>query len=151
MRVRFALLLLGLCFWLPAQTKVTVDKLVGMIRSSIQLKHSDKEVANYVRKLALSQRLDDRTIEELQGLGAGPKTVEALNALRDASKDLPAPPPVVVAPETPAPAPFPPPSPAEQRRVIDQAREFALGYTKNLPNYICTQVTRRYVDPSGLE
>ena len=151
MRVRFALLLLGLCFWLPAQTKVTVDKLVGMIRSSIQLKHSDKEVANYVRKLALSQRLDDPTIEELQGLGAGPKTVEALNALRDASKNLPAPPPLAVAPETPAPTPFPPPSPAEQRRVIDQTREYALGYTKNLPNFICTQVTRRYLDRSGLE
>jgi hypothetical protein len=151
MRARFAVLLLGLSFWLPAQTKLTVDQLVGMIRSSIQLKHPDKEVASYVRKLALSQRLDDRTIEELQGLGAGPKTVEALNALRDASKGLPAPPPVAVAPETPAPPLFPPPSPEEQRGVIGHAREFALGYSKNLPNFICTQVTRRYVDPSGLE
>ena len=151
MRVRLALLLLGLSFWLPAQTKLTVDQLVKYIRSAIELKQLDRDVAKDLRKRTLSQRLDDRTIEELQGLGAGPKTVETLNALRDASKDLPAPPPVAVVPETPAPASPPPPSPEEQRRVIDQAREFALGYSKNLPNFICTQVTRRYVDPSGLE
>ena len=116
------MLLLGLSFWLPAQTKLTVDQLVKYIRSAMELKQLDKDVAKDLRKRTLSQRLDDRTIEELQGLGAGPKTVEALNALRDASKDLPAPPPAAVAPETPAPAPTPPPSREEQRKVIDQAR-----------------------------
>ncbi len=30
-------------------------------------------------------------------------------------------------------------------------REYALNYTKNLPNFLCTQVTRRYYDDSGSE
>lgn len=146
--MRVGLLLVGLCLWLPAQTRLTVEQLVSFIRSSIKLKHDDRQVANYVRKLQLVQKLDDRTIEELQGEGAGPKTVEALHELRDATKDLPSPPPPAL---KPAPVVIPPPSPEEQRKIIEQAREYALSYTKRLPDFICTQVTRRYVDPSGLE
>ncbi len=150
MRAKVALLLFVFALWLPAQNRLTAEQVVKFIRSAIALKQSDKEVANYLRKQAMSERLDDRTIEELQGLGAGPKTVEVLNALRDASKSLPgAERPAVQ--ETPAPAPIPPPSPEDQRKIVAQAREFALGYTKGLPNFICTQVTRRYIDPSGLE
>jgi hypothetical protein len=150
MRAKLALLLFGFSLWLPAQNKLTVEQVVRFIRSAIALKQSDKEVANYLRKQTMAERLDDRTIEELQGLGAGPRTVEALNALREASRNLPIP-EQPAAQEGPAPAPMPPPSPQEQRRIIEQVREYALGYTKNLPNFICTQVTRRYIDPSGLE
>jgi hypothetical protein len=49
------------------------------------------------------------------------------------------------------PSPIPPPSAEEQQRIIQEVRENALHYTKSLPDFICTQVTRRYVDPSGLE
>jgi hypothetical protein len=148
MRVRVAVLLLGALLWLPAQTRLTVEQLLSFIRSSIKLKQDDRQVANYLRRLQLTQRLDDRTIEELQGEGAGPKTVEALHELRDTTKDLPSPPPP--APK-PAPVVIPPPSPEEQRKIIEQARQYALSYTKRLPDFICTQVTRRYYDPSGLE
>lgn len=34
-------------------------------------------------------------------------------------------------------------TPAEQAAVIEQVREHALTYTKQLPNYICTQLTRQ--------
>jgi len=150
MRAKLALLVFVASLLCPAQNKLTVEQVVKFIRSAIELKQSDREVADYLRRQAMRERLDDRTIEELEGLGAGPRTVEALRRLRDASKNLPAPetPP---AQEAPAPAPMPPPSPEEQRRVIEQARDYALSYTKNLPNFICTQVTRRYFDPSGLE
>jgi hypothetical protein len=47
--------------------------------------------------------------------------------------------------------PIPPPSSLEQGRILDQVREYAMEYTKKLPNFICTQVTRRFIDPSGLE
>jgi hypothetical protein len=107
-------------------------------------------VAKYLSKVTLSERLDDRTIEELQGEGLGARTVEALRNLRDASKDLPEAPHVVATPQS-QPPPMPPPSPEDQRKIIAQARSYAMGYTKNLPNFICTQVTRRYLDPSGLE
>ncbi len=132
----------------PAQLKMTVAQLVSFVKSSIELHHPDRQVADYLKKVTLSNRLDDRTIEELQGQGAGYRTVEALRALRDASKNLP---PPVAEPPKPKPAPIPGPSSLEERKIIEDARQYALGYVKRLPDFICTQVTRRYVDPSGLE
>jgi len=136
----------GVSAW--AQAQLTVEQLISFVQSSIKLQHPDKQVANYLQRLKLAERLDDRTIEDLQGLGAGPRTVEALRTLRDASKSLPPPPPRV---RQPAPTPIPAPSLAEQRKLLDEVREYALNYTKSLPDFICTQVTRRYYDPTGLE
>ncbi|MBI4875624.1 MAG: hypothetical protein HY822_13405 [Acidobacteria bacterium] len=133
---------------LPAQMRMTVAQLLTFVKSSIELRHPDKQVGDYLRKVVLTDRLDDRTIEDLQGLGAGPRTLEALRALRDASKDL-APPPVV-APKPPPP-PIPGPSSAEQKRIIEEVRQYSLSYVKRLPDFVCTQVTRRFYDPSGLE
>jgi hypothetical protein len=149
MRFRLALLLLGVSFSLSAQSKLTVEQLVSFVKSAIQLKQPDKQVAAYLSKVTLSQKLDGHTMEELQALGAGAKTVEALNTLRLASKDLPAPP--KAAPPPPPPPPIPPPSSEEQARVLEKVREYALNYANNLPDFLCTQVTRRYVDPSGME
>ncbi len=149
MRFRLALLLFGVSLLAPAQMKLTVEQLVGFMRSAIQLKQPDKEVAAYLRKVTLTQKLEPRTIEELQGMGAGPKTVEALNALAGASQALPAGP--KPEPVPPPPPPIPPPSEQEQKEVLDKVREYALSYTANLPDFLCTQVTRRYVDPAGME
>jgi hypothetical protein len=113
----------------------------------VQLKHPDKQVAEYLRRARLSERLDERTIEELQGDGAGPKTVGALRDLAQASQSLPKPAPKVVAKASP----IPPPSPEEQDRVLAEARENSINYDKSLPDFICTQVTRRFEDPTGLE
>jgi len=132
----------------PAQMKMSVAQLVSFVKSSIELHHPDRQVAEYLKKVTLSNRLDPRTVEELQGLGAGPRTVEALNALRDASKSLP--PPPAEAPK-PKPAPIPGPSPLEEKKIVEEARQYALNYVKRLPDFICNQVTRRYIDPSGLE
>jgi hypothetical protein len=152
MRFKLGLLLFGVCLSLSAQMKMSVAQLVTFIDSAIQLKQPDKEVAAYLRKVAMSERLDGRTVEELQGQGAGPKTVEALEALRDASAGLHAAPVRTPTPSpTPTPIPIPPPSLAEQNKIIEQARDYALNYTKNLPNFLCTQVTRRYYDRSGGE
>ena len=38
-----------------------------------------------------------------------------------------------------------PPDTAEQARVIDGLRAYAKAYTKNLPNFICSQVTKREI------
>jgi hypothetical protein len=149
MRLRVVLLLLGVSLWLPAQMKMTVEQLANFISSEIHLKEADRDVAAYLAKVKLSQRLDDRTIEELQAQGAGPKTVAALHALKEASQTLPAPP--KPAPPPPPPPPIPPASAEEQTKVIEQARDYALNYTKSLPDFLCTQVTRRYVDPNGME
>jgi len=128
------------------EMNMTVAQLVMFIRSSVELKQPDVKVAEYLRKVKLTDRLEDRTIEDLQSLGAGAKTVAALRELSEASARLtvappPPPPPVYVPP--------PPPDSEEQGKIIQQTREYALNYTKQLPNFICVQVTRRDIDPSG--
>jgi hypothetical protein len=128
---------------------MSLDQLRSFIESSKKLGHSDKKIADYVKTITLTHRLSEPAIEDLQAAGAGPRTIEALRALAVASRTLPAPP----APPPPreAPKPIPPADEAEQNRVLEEARQYALDYVRNLPNFICTQVTRRYVDESGLE
>jgi len=128
------------------EMNLTVAQLVMFIKSSVQLKQPDRQVAEYLRHVKLTDKLEDRTIEDLQSLGAGPKTVAALRELSEASASLtvappPPPPPVYVPP--------PPPDSEEQAKIIDQARDYAINYTKQLPNFICVQVTRRDYDPTG--
>jgi VWFA-related protein len=41
------------------------------------------------------------------------------------------------------------PPTAEQQRLIETARENALRYSERLPNFICTQATRRMIDAGG--
>jgi hypothetical protein len=43
------------------------------------------------------------------------------------------------------------PSPEEQTNLLDGIREYAIHYTRNLPDFICTEQTSRYVDPDGKE
>ncbi len=133
-----------------AQTKMTVAQLRSFVRSSIQLKHDDQKVAAFLKKVQLSERLEDREIEDLEGQGAGPSTLNALRVLREASAKLSAVPAAVVA-KPPAPVVIPPPSAAEQERVLAQVRDYSLAYDQRLPDFICAQVTRRFYDPTGLE
>lgn len=133
------------------QTRMTVDQLRSFLKSSVDLHQPDKQVAAFLKKSKLTQRFDAALFEEYSGMpGVGPLTVEALRELLAATKDLPPAPARVVA-ARPAVVAIPPPSAAEQKEILERAREYALGYSKRLPDFICLQVTRRYVDPSGLE
>ena len=146
MWVRVGILALLLSATTSAQT-LTVDALVRLVRSSIELGHKDKQVAKYLETVQLSEKLDTGTIEDLEGDGAGPHTLEALKALQAASAKLEKAAPVVEEkrPERPAP------SPEEQDRILEAVRQYAMSYTRQLPDFICTQVTRRYVDPTGMQ
>ena len=147
MRYRLLAAVFAVCLAATAQT-LSVRELVSFVQSSEQLikegKQTDGEVAKYLAKVKLTERLDDRVIEDLQSHGIGAKTLQALQALRDRTKDLMAAKPI--APEAP-PTPIPPPSSEEQAAIISDVREYALNYSKNLPDFICTQVTRRYAAP----
>lgn len=133
-----------------AQTRMTVDQLRSFLKSSVDLHQPDRQVADFLKKSKLTQRLDAGVFEEFSA-SVGPKTLEALREMVTSTKELPvAPAPVKVAAK-PVPPPPPPPSAAEQKEVLEKAREYALGYSKRLPDFFCLQVTRRYVDPSGLE
>jgi hypothetical protein len=129
---------------------LSVEKLVAFLQSSEKLikegKMTDRDLANYLTKVKLTERLDDRTIEEIQGYGKiGPKTLQALTSLRDRTQALAAAAPIVAPPK---PTPIPPPSSEEQAAILDEVRQYALNYSKNLPDFICTQVTRRYAAPA---
>ncbi len=129
-----------------AQRQMSIAQLEQFITSSINLKHPDKQVADVVKTLKLSERLTISKVEDLQGMGAGPRTLEALRLLVAGSASLPvAAPPLTTAAVMAEPAP----SDAQIRAILKEVTQNSLDYTKGLPNFICTQVTRRYVDPYG--
>src|SRR5215471_326399 len=129
------------CLVAPAQS-MSVDKLVSFLKSTVEQKMTDREVAKYLKNVKLTDKLTDRAIEELLASGIGPKTRDALNILRDRSATLPT---AAEMPKPEGPKLPPVPSAAEQAEIIRDTRDFALNYTKGLPNYLCTQVTRRKV------
>jgi hypothetical protein len=150
MRWRGVLIALVFAALAGSQAALTWEQLRAFIQSSVKLKQRDRDVAGSLRKQKLSFSLTEVAIEELQGLGAGPQTVQALRELLKTSRNLPPPPQVrAAAPSQPPAEPAPPPE--EQRRIIETARRNALDYSGRLPDFICLQLTRRYVDPTGLE
>src|SRR5215471_15073840 len=98
MRYRLLASVFAVCLVAMGQS-LSVEKLVAFLHSSEKL----------------TERLDDRTIEELQGSGnLGPKTLDALHALRERSQVLAA---AKVLPPEPKPTPIPPPTSEEQAAV----------------------------------
>jgi len=147
MAVSMALVAVKTPAFAQTKTAMTVDQLVAFIKSSVQMHEDDRKVADYIRKrIKLTNKLDDRTVEDLQGQGAGPQTVLALRSLTDATASLPEPPP-------PAPKPvvvaIPAPNSEEQKKILAEITETARNYSESLPNFICLQVTRRYADSAG--
>src|ERR1041384_3590609 len=88
------------------EMSLTVAKLTAFLRSTVQLKQPDRQVAEYLHHVKLTEKLDDRTIEDLQSLGLGPKTVAVLKELGTNSSTLP-----TAAPPAPKPVFTPIPSP----------------------------------------
>jgi len=122
--------------------RMSIQQLTRFLDSSVRLKQPDKEVAGFLSKAKLTERLDDHTIEDLRVLGIGPKTLSTLRQLRDQSRALPV---AQLGTPEPKPAPIQPPSPEEQASVIQKLREYASNYSRSLPDFICTQVVRRYL------
>ena len=143
MGTRFVAAVFAVCLAASAQS-LSVEKLAEFLRNaanSQKFKYSDSEIAKFLHNVKLTEKLDDRAIEEIQGeITVGPKTLAALRLLRDQSQGLSAA-KAVTAPLPPKP--IPPPSSEEQAAILDDVRQYALGYSKNLPDFICTEVTRR--------
>lgn len=148
-RLLVAILFLALAA--TAQIKFTVEQLVSFVKSSVRLKHPDAQVATYLKKVTLTEQLPAGRIEDLLANGMGPKTYDQLQLMVASTASLPAAKVVSAPPEQTMAQLIPPPSPAEQRKLVEELREYALNYDKTLPDFLCTQVTRRFYDPSGLE
>ncbi len=162
-------ILAALCFAvaLQAQMQMNVQQLADFVRSELALhQHSDKQIAAYIKKLQLTEKLTDKTILDLEAQGAEPKTVQALQELRDQTAAMK--PPAHEATYSPATAPdntltagpatatlstnappIPPPSSVRQQQILDLIKQYAMSYSQNLPNFMCVEVMRRYVDPNA--
>lgn len=148
--------------------QMNVEQLVEFVRSEIALhQHSDKQIAAYVKQnVQLTEKLTDKTILDLEAQGAGPKTVQALQELRDKTAALK--PPTHDVTSSPATAedntltagpptatlssaapPIPPPNSVRQQEILGRIREYAMSYTQNLPNFMCVEVMRRSIDPTA--
>ncbi len=168
MKLRLGLSLLCLAAFLQAQTEMNLEQLADFIRSELALKqHTDKQLAVSVKKLKLTEKLTDKTIVDLEAQGAGPKTVQALHDLQAQNASLK--PPAQEATSSPASAPdapiqteptiklgaktkpIPPPDAVRQQQMLDEIKQYALSYTQNLPNFVCVEVVRRFVDPKTMD
>lgn len=143
--MRLALLIVATSLWAAAQAGSSVNEVVTLVRSAIEHQQADAEVAKALHKVDLIERLEERVVEELESAGAGPMTVAELQRLRAVSQHL-------KKPSAPSQFASPPvPSPQEQDSIIAEARKIALVYSSSLPDFICTEVIRRYVDSNGKE
>ena len=150
-------------FSLVAQQQMTVEQMVDMVRQEVAMRRDDRSLAAYLKKVKLTDKLTDKAIQDLLAQGAGPKTVDALKKLRDETANLK--PPAVDPTYSPATAPentsstrpttalgskpaLAPPTSEKQAEILDEIKQYASTYTQSLPNFICTQVTRRYIDPT---
>lgn len=168
MKFRLSLLVFSLALALQAQMQMNVEQLAEFVRSELALKQqSDKQIAAYLKqKVQLTEKLTDKIILDLEAQGAGPKTVQALQELRDKTAVLKAPThdatySPVTAPDntfTSGPAiatlssaapPIPAPNSVRQKEILDRIKEYAMSYSENLPNYMCVEVMRRAVDPNA--
>lgn len=123
-----------------AQGRGSVSDLVAQVRGDLDRARGDGRIAKDIRKVKLTERLDDRTIEILESEGAGRETVEELLQLRDRSSEMPRPANPAI-PEPPAPPP------AEQVQIWDAAHDNALSHNQSLPDFICNENIRRFVAP----
>jgi hypothetical protein len=149
MRFRLIAAVMAVCLAASAQS-MSVAKLRQFLESNIEMikkgLSNDKELATYLEKIKLTERLDERGIEDMQGeMRIGPKTLLVLRRLAADSASLP-----VAAPTAPPlkPRPIAPPTSEEQAAILDDVREYALNYSDTLPDFICTQVTRRFAAPT---
>ncbi len=165
-------ILLTFCFTVglsaQAPQQMNVQQLADFLRSELALRqHTDKQIAAYLKKIELSEKLPEKTITDLEAQGAGSKTVEALRAMREhtaSAKKAGAPdatyspataPDTTLTQKPPSaslsaqPVAPPPPDSVHQQAILDLMKQYAMTYAQGLPNYVCVRVDRRYMDPRG--
>ena len=150
MRGRRLACLLAVCCLAMGQnnSRMSVEKLVAFVQSSQKIiteekTMTDKQLAEFLSKVKLTEKLEPRVIEDLQAQGIGPLTLKALEKLRLDSQGLTASTVKQVLPDEP----IPPPTSLEQGAILDDVREYVMNYDKNLPDYICTEVEHRFIAP----
>ncbi len=121
----------------------TVNDVVALVREGLAAHRDDKQIAKALSKVKLAEKLDLFPVEELESAGAGPKTMQEMDRLREISEELPA-------PAAPPPFALPPvPSQEEMLAATHHARVYALNYTARLPDFLCNENVERFEDLGG--
>ena len=131
-----------------SNTRLSVEKLVAFVQSSEKIikedkTMTDKQLAEFLSRVNLTEKLEPKVVEDLEGLGIGPLTQRALEKLEAESARLTAATIKQVLPDEP----IPPPSSLEQAAILDDVRDYVANYDNNLPDFICTEVEHRLVAP----
>jgi hypothetical protein len=117
---------------------ITVEQLV----KSLDAAHgkSDTAVARQLTTIRLRERLTTSRLASMKAGLPGPKSLQALVALADASAFL----------DPPAPDPAGPPNPdlAEKRRIVGLALDYLEKTVPKLPNFMATRNTVTYEETS---
>ena len=135
-----------ICIALPAASGNTVQEIKQFVESAIERHNPDKEVAEVLRTMKLSERLDPDTVEALQKQGAGPKTVSALKALVAETENLP---PASAPAAKPAGVPLAPPSPKSRPSCSRMCATTQPTTPAGCPISSACEQTRRYVNTTG--
>jgi hypothetical protein len=128
--------------------RMSVDKLVAFIQSSEKIikeekTMTDRQLAEFLAKVKLTEKLEPRVVEDLEALDLGPLTRRALEKLATESQSLAVSSVKQVLPDEP----IPPPSALEQGAILDDVRDYVANYDNNLPDFICTEVEHRLIAP----
>jgi len=126
-----------LAMLLFAASRPTVRQLAEILTSAHTSRLLDDDIAQRIARVELSERITDATLSSLSR-DQGESTKVALRILADESAFLDPP-----ASELPTGGP---PAVDEQRAIAARAFDYAHAYIGNLPNFTCTQITRRIDD-----
>jgi hypothetical protein len=143
MRYALSLAMLAFSAFAADPPPATVNDVVALVRAGLAANRDDKQIAKALSKAKLSEKLETYPVEELESVGAGPKTLQELNHLRDITDLLPLP---ADPPKFPAP---PMPTQEEIVAAIHHARVYALSYTARLPDFLCNEIVERFEDVGG--
>lgn len=117
-------------------------EVVELIFTSLYSDRDDIRLARQLDQTQMSERLAPGFILYFRSQGVGPRTMTALQKLRDRTALLP----------PPAEQPFsiqPIPSTEEQVQMLQRIVRYARSYVAGLPNFLCDQVTERYTNMSS--
>jgi hypothetical protein len=144
---RFLICLLAIAAVAMGQQSLTVQRLIDFVRDQQKLiqqkKGTDRELAEFLAKVRLTEKLEPSVIEDLEANGIGPLTLKALQKLQEQSRGLKAATIRQVLPDEPEP----PPTAAEQGKILDDVRQYVADYDANMPDYICMEIEQRMVAP----
>ncbi|PYV42614.1 MAG: hypothetical protein DMG06_13350, partial [Acidobacteria bacterium] len=137
----------------PSREPLTEDQVLALVTSSKLGELSVNRVVELITQRGVAFSVTDVFLLELDAREADSAIAETLKRLRSQGKDF------VPTPSEPAKASPSPEvgasgkAPTEETwpQFLEAVRAKALAYTDNLPNFICTQITQRFVRffPSG--